>query len=401
MRWGGRPQLRIRLRAGRGHGHAGPTHRHCLERLHDLRRRAADHLARVQRLRQRGHRLVADEEARLLDDGHQREPGGGLAVLLVVLGRGRCQLRHHRHPWFRHGQNGSPHDHGLEWVHDLRQFAAGRHRRLQRLQERRQQLIADAAADMLYDAPQRSSGPGIDLRLLVLGRLRRQLRHLLRAWPAHGETRSDLGGRGRLPGLRRNAGLRRDAALFAAVGPDRREHDWHHVPPGGAVDRHHPDTGRRYLHPGAGVVRRSSPEWSRRGRLHRCLRHRRLLRHGRATATAAPTGARLLARGIRRWHLHLWFGDVPRFDRQPPAPAPGRGHHADGGPGWVLAGRLRRRDFCLRRRGIPRLHSRAGPWTCRLGSPELVERAHRRHGALVRRGRLLHGGLRRGCVRLR
>ena len=136
MRRGGRPQLRVRLRAGRSHGHPGPTHRHSLERLHDLRRHAADHLARVQRLRQRGQRIVADEEACLLDDGHQREPGDGLAVLLVVLGRGRRQLHHHRHPGFSHGQHGSPHDHGLECVHDLRGHAAGRHTRLQRLQER-------------------------------------------------------------------------------------------------------------------------------------------------------------------------------------------------------------------------------------------------------------------------
>ncbi len=72
------------------------------------------------------------------------------------------------------------HGHGLERVHDLRQHAAGRHRRLQRLQERRHPVLADHTADVLHHRHQLQPGLAPDLPDLLLGRLRSQLRHLVR-----------------------------------------------------------------------------------------------------------------------------------------------------------------------------------------------------------------------------
>ena len=40
----------------------------------------------LQRLRQRRHRVVAHDQADLLDHGHRLQPGARLAVHLVVLG---------------------------------------------------------------------------------------------------------------------------------------------------------------------------------------------------------------------------------------------------------------------------------------------------------------------------
>ena len=46
----------------------------------------ADHHAGLQRLRQRRYCLLAHHAAQLHDDGHQLQPGDGLALRLVVLG---------------------------------------------------------------------------------------------------------------------------------------------------------------------------------------------------------------------------------------------------------------------------------------------------------------------------
>ena len=62
-----------------------------------------------------------------------------------------------------------------------------------------------------------------------------------------------------------------------------------------------------------------------------------------AASTSTRTDPRLLAGGIGRRHLQLRFGRVPRLHRLAPPPTAGRRHHPDGGPGRLLARRLRRR----------------------------------------------------------
>ena len=119
------------------------------------------------------------------------------------------------------------------------------------------------------------------------------------------------------------------------------------------------------------------------------------------TGNPAGTAARLLAGGLGRRHLHLRRRPVLRFDRLiAPAAARGR-HHADGEPRRVLAGRLGRRHLRLRQCRLLRIHSGEWPQPRRLGTAAQLECAHRRHGALQRRRRVLHGGLGRGRLRLR
>ena len=122
-----------------------------------------------------------------------------------------------------------------------------------------------------------------------------------------------------------------------------------------------------------------------------------------SSATRRPVGAtaRLLAGRLRRRHLHLRLRPVLRFDRFIAPAAPGRRHHADGEPRRLLAGRLGRRHLRLRQCRLLRVHSRQRPQPRRIGPAPQPERAHRRHGALRRRRRLLHGGLGRGRLRLR
>ena len=111
--------------------------------------------------------------------------------------------------------------------------------------------------------------------------------------------------------------------------------------------------------------------------------------------------ARVLAGGLRRGHLHVRLGPVLRLDRLAASAAARGGHRADGRPGWLLARRLRRRHLRLRRRGVPRLDPRRRPQPGGLGPAAQPQRAHRRHGALARRRRVLHGGVRRRRLRLR
>ena len=56
----------------------------------------------------------------------------------------------------------------------------------------------------------------------------------------------------------------------------------------------------------------------------------------------------LLARGLRRRHLQLRRGHVPRLHREPGTRAPGGGHGPDGGPRGLLGSRLRRGRLRLR-----------------------------------------------------
>ena len=77
-----------------------------------------------------------------------------------------------------------------------------------------------------------------------------------------------------------------------------------------------------------------------------------------ATAAARRTHLRLLARRIRRRHLHVRVGPVLRVDRQHHIAAPGRRDQPDREQGRVLAGGVRRRDLRLRQCRLLRLHPR-------------------------------------------
>ena len=114
----------------------GPAHRHGSQHFHDLRQRAADHHARLRRLRQRRHGILPDDEAQLLDHGDQRQHGGGLAVLVVVHGRRGRELHHDVLRGHHDGEPGPAHGDRLERVDDLRRHAARRDARLYRFRQR-------------------------------------------------------------------------------------------------------------------------------------------------------------------------------------------------------------------------------------------------------------------------
>ena len=119
------------------------------------------------------------------------------------------------------------------------------------------------------------------------------------------------------------------------------------------------------------------------------------------TDTYVPSRARLLAGRLRRRDLLLRSGPVLRVDREPAPAETRRRHRADGEPRRLLARRLRRRGLQLRGHPVLRVDTRARAASRRVGPPEQPQRAHRGHGAVPRRQRLLHGGLRRRRLRLR
>ena len=153
------------------------------------------------------------------------------------------------------------------------------------------------------------------------------------------------------------------------------------------ADRGHgPDRRRRRL-----LARRL-----RRGHLH--LRRRGVLRvdrghdaqqadrrHGRHQGR---TG--LLARRLRRGHLHLRRRTVPGLDRQHRAQQADRRHGRHPGRRRLLARRLRRGHLHLRRRTVPGV-----------GGRHRAQRADRRHGRHPGRERVLDGRAGRRCLRLR
>ena len=114
-----------------------------------------------------------------------------------------------------------------------------------------------------------------------------------------------------------------------------------------------------------------------------------------------PGPPRLLVGGVGRRHLHLRLGQLPRVHREHAPAATRRRHHAHAEQGRVLAGRLRRRHLRLRERRLLRLSPRPGAPSGRVGAAAGPERAHRRHGPVGGRRRLLHGRLRRRRLRLR
>ena len=93
MQWGRRSQLRHQVRRGFGDGRPRHAHGDGIERIHDLRLRATGGDAALLGLRERGHRIVTHEPAHLHDRGDQLETGRGLALPVLVLGRGRPELR--------------------------------------------------------------------------------------------------------------------------------------------------------------------------------------------------------------------------------------------------------------------------------------------------------------------
>ena len=116
---------------------------------------------------------------------------------------------------------------------------------------------------------------------------------------------------------------------------------------------------------------------------------------------ASDAHAGLLAGRLRRRDLQFRVCAVLRLDWWSHPATPDRRHQPDGQQGRLLARRLRRRDLRLRKCRLPRI----GPWhrpgARGVGPPEQSQRPDRRHGAVLTRRRLLHGGLRRRrlCVR--
>ena len=98
----------------------------------------------------------------------------------------------------------------------------------------------------------------------------------------------------------------------------------------------------------------------------------------------------LLARGVRRRHLHLRRRGLLRLQGGKPLNTPDRRHGRHARRRRLLASRLRRGHLQLRRRRLPRLHG-----------GQTTEQADRRHGRDPRRPRLLAGRLRRGHLQLR
>ena len=140
---------------------------------------------------------------------------------------------------------------------------------------------------------------------------------------------------------------------------------------------------------------RPTPSSTRRWRddLRRGGLRRRHPRGAAAEADRRQRGGprrRLLARRLRRRHLHLRQRGVLGIDGRHPAQQADRRHGADARRRRVLARRLRRRHLRLRRRAVLRLDGQHG-----------AEQADRRHGGNTRRWRLLARGLRRRHLRLR
>ncbi len=100
------------------------------------------------------------------------------------------------------------------------------------------------------------------------------------------------------------------------------------------------------------------------------------------THAAADSHVRLLARGLRRRHLHVRFRTVLRVDRQSQAAATGRRHQPHGGQSRILVGGVGRGHLRLRQRRLLRLHTRRGAGARRIGPAAQPQCADRRHGAV-------------------
>ena len=178
---------RLHERGERLHRDSRPADDHRLERVHDLRRDGADDHAGLLRLRQQRLGLVPDDQADVLDHGHQLESGGGKPLRVLLRRRRRPQL--HLQLLRRHGHRDPrpADDHRLERVHDLRRDGADDHAGLLRLQERRHRFVAVNAAHLLDDGHELEPGFAADLPVLVQRGGRPQLHHQLRGGHGVGE----------------------------------------------------------------------------------------------------------------------------------------------------------------------------------------------------------------------
>ena len=120
------PQLLHQLRRRLGHGQPGDTVDHRLEPDDHLRLRPRRH-RRLRRIRQRRHGRVTHHPARLLDHGHQREPGLASDLPVVLWWRRGLQLLHRLRRRDRDGRPGAADHHGLESDDDVRVYPGRRH----------------------------------------------------------------------------------------------------------------------------------------------------------------------------------------------------------------------------------------------------------------------------------
>ena len=128
-------QLLVQLPHRLRDGGPRPPYDHRLQSDDPVRIRR-HHRARLLGLRQRRHRVVADDKARLHDDGDQIEPRLRFAVCIVVQRGGRPELRDRLRDRLGDGQPGSLDHHRFQRDDDLRLDTARRHGFLRGLRQR-------------------------------------------------------------------------------------------------------------------------------------------------------------------------------------------------------------------------------------------------------------------------
>ena len=240
-----RVHRRLHERGERLHRGSRPVDHHRLERLHDVRRDGTDDHTGLLRLRQQRLGLVPDDQADVLDHGHDLESGGRKPLRVLLRRRRGSQLhlqllRRHGHRDFRPAD-----DHRLERVHDLRRDRTDDHAGLLRLQERRHRFVTLNTADLLDDGHELEPGFAPDLPLLVQRGGGCQLRHQLRGGHGLGEQGpADDHGLERVHDLRRDRtddhaglfGLRQRRLRRVADHTTDLLDDGHELEPGFAAD---------------------------------------------------------------------------------------------------------------------------------------------------------------------
>ncbi len=177
LRRGGRPELHDQLSRGLRHGEHGATDDHCVEPDHALWRSAARDHGHVCRLQERGDSVVTELPAGLLDDGHQRKHGGGLALPDVLQRCGGFELLHRLCHRCVDGGQGPAHDHGLEQFHDVRGDGPHRHAELFGFRQRRQRGVVDYGTVVFDHGHQLEHGRRVAVPDLLQRRSRPELHH--------------------------------------------------------------------------------------------------------------------------------------------------------------------------------------------------------------------------------
>ena len=263
-------------RGGRLHGQPGPADDHRVELDQHLRLHA-DRLAPLLGLRERRQRLVVECLAHVCHDRHPFEHSLTTDLSVLVLGRSGLELHHQLRAGRGDRHTGPADDHRLDRLHVVRRHASSHHPELLGLHERRHPALNECAAHVQHHGHQFEHSFAADLSVLVLRRLRRELRHHVR------HRRSDRQPR---PGLCRRVGQ-----------PDLREHHTQLLgdrqPTIGDQRGRVPAEllrGRRFVpprprascgqpHPGHLRVQRRGPLGHRCGRLHHRLHQRRQRLH--------------------------------------------------------------------------------------------------------------------------